>query len=80
MSTIACHKATGEILMRRRQFIAGLGSAAVWPVAARAQQAVVPVVGFVSAATADTGTEGVAAFRAGLFVKKPKECKKWLRL
>ena len=52
-------------MMRRRDFIAGLGSAA-WPVVAGAQPKALPLVGFVSAGTADAGTLGVAAFRAGL--------------
>ena len=32
--------------MRRREFIAGLGSAAVWPMMASAQQTTVPMIGF----------------------------------
>jgi putative ABC transport system substrate-binding protein len=52
--------------MRRRQFIAGLGSAAAWPVVARAQQTALPVVGFVDAGSAESSAGYVAAFRKGL--------------
>ena len=52
--------------MRRREFIAGLGSAAAWPLVARAQQGVVPVVGFVYAGSANASVDRMRAFRKGL--------------
>jgi putative ABC transport system substrate-binding protein len=52
--------------MRRRQFIAGLGSAVAWPLAARAQQPAMPVIGHLSVGTPRQEVGNVAAFRKGL--------------
>jgi putative ABC transport system substrate-binding protein len=52
--------------VKRREFIAGIGSAAAWPIAARAQQATLPVVGVLSAISSQGYARELAAFRQGL--------------
>jgi hypothetical protein len=52
--------------MKRREFIAGLGGAAAWPLTARGQQPKMPVVALISSGSADAFSLYAVAFLRGL--------------
>ena len=55
-----------RICLRRREFIAGLGGAAAWPLAVRAQQTALPVIGLLAGASAVQTADRMAGFHRGL--------------
>src|SRR5262245_27651252 len=60
------HPGHGEIAMRRREFVGLVGSAAAWPLAARAQEQAVPGIGSLHGNSPSQSEDRLAAFSQGL--------------
>src|SRR5262245_65553743 len=56
----------GDAAIGRREFVLALGGAAAWPLVARAQQAAIPVIGYLSARSREDTSHLIAAFQRGL--------------
>ena len=64
-ATMSCPEPRGD--MRRREFIAFLGgAAAAWPIASRAEQPAIPLIGIINAGSAASTAKGYEAFRSEL--------------
>src|SRR5262249_34778879 len=64
--------------LKRREFITLIGGAAAWPLAARAQQPTIPVVGFLNGSSAWEYAYVVGAFRQGLKETAMSKARTWL--